>query len=112
TIWSILPFDNKMVVVAIKGKDLALDRLNDEARMVGLDEKPNGLFFGAKKLDDDHLYSMATIDFLYFGGAKFRLREQDAKPKETGLDWRAPLIEWTKRLKTSPSDPLEKHLPR
>jgi 5'-nucleotidase / UDP-sugar diphosphatase len=110
SVWSILPFDNKLVVCKLKGRDLIVDLETKEAAASGVSRDGKAWRIGKSAIDPDRVYTVATIDFLYHGGSHFLFAEQDPSPKETGLDWRAPVVAWTKRQKTSAASPLEKHL--
>ncbi len=55
---------------------------------------------------------MATVEYLYFGGDGFEFEKLDPEPKETGMAWQTPVIEWTSEQKTSEKKPLEKSLPK
>lgn len=110
-LWSILPFDNKVVIVHVSGRDLITDLETDEAAFSGA-AKSGGTYQmdDGTALDPARIYSVATIDFLYFGGSKFLFQAQDRAPKETGVDWRAPIVSWTKRQQTTARAPLEDRL--
>jgi 5'-nucleotidase / UDP-sugar diphosphatase len=111
TVWSILPFDNKLVVCKIKGRDLIVDLETPEAGFAGVEKTAKGYRLeGGKAIDPEATYSVATIDFLYYGGSRFQFLKQDATPKETGIDWRAPLVDWMKRRRTTPRAPLEQRI--
>ncbi len=111
TVWSILPFDNKLVIVKLKGRDLIVDLETPEAGFAGVERAGKGYRLeGGKALDPEATYTVATIDFLYYGGSSFRFLKQDPTPKETGLDWRAPLVDWMRRQKTTPGTPLEQRI--
>jgi 5'-nucleotidase / UDP-sugar diphosphatase len=109
TLWSVLPFDNKLVVCELLGRDLVADLALEEAAYSGVVKVGEGyrLANGAP-LDMNRRYRVATVDFLYAGGANFPFQKQDPKPHETGLDWRAPIIAWMKAQKTSERTPLER----
>jgi 2',3'-cyclic-nucleotide 2'-phosphodiesterase (5'-nucleotidase family) len=112
TVYSVLPFDNKLVICTITGKDLMDALSNQETITSGLVRSPAGgyaLTSGAA-IEPNRRYTVATIDFLYYGGSGFMFKKQDPRPKETGLDWRTPVIEWTKRQQTTPEAPLERWL--
>ncbi|MEO7332249.1 MAG: bifunctional UDP-sugar hydrolase/5'-nucleotidase [Minicystis sp.] len=110
-LWSILPFDNKVMIVRVTGQDLITDLETEEAAFAGVTKQGGAyLMSDGKALDLKGIYSVATIDFLYYGGSMFRFQTQDRAPKETGLDWRAPIVAWTKRQKTTASAPLEDRL--
>ncbi len=51
---------------------------------------------------------MATIDFLYDGG-HMGLRSALAA-EDTGVDWREPVIAWTRKQRSSKEAPLEQRL--
>lgn len=112
SVYSVLPFDNYLVVIELKGADLLRNLDNPEAVAVGVTRSAKNGFVDdeGKPLDPDRVYSVATIDFLYFGGDGFLFEAQDPTPKETGLDWRAPVIEWTRKQATTPAAPLERAL--
>ena len=111
TVWSILPFDNKLVIVKIKGRDLIADLETPEAGFAGVERTAKGYRLeSGKALDPEATYTVATIDFLYYGGSSFQFLKQDPTPKETGLDWRAPLVDWMHRQKTTPATPLERRV--
>jgi 5'-nucleotidase/UDP-sugar diphosphatase len=113
SVWSILPFDNKVVIVRITGRDLITDLETEEAAFAGVSgAKGSYRMESGEALDPAKIYSVATIDYLYFGGSKFRFQEQDHAPKETGVDWRAPILAWTAQKKTSAVAPLESLLQR
>jgi 5'-nucleotidase/UDP-sugar diphosphatase len=110
-VWSILPFDNKLVIVKLKGRDLIVDLETPEAGFSGVERvgKVYRLANG-KPLDPEATYSVATIDFLYYGGSSFQFLKQDPTPKETGIDWRAPLVAWMRQQKTTQLAPLERRI--
>jgi len=112
TVYSVMPFDNRLVICALKGSDLIPDLGNEEAVASGVTLGPKNRYLDGKKnpIDPQKTYSVATIDFLYFGGAGFAFQKQDPTPKGTGLDWRTPVIDWTKKQKTTPKAPLERRI--
>ena len=112
TVYSVLPFDNHLLICSLTGKDLALAMKNDEAIAAGLKKSKKGEWVLAtgKPLDPERRYSVATIDFLYYGGSGFLFEKQDPSPKETGLDWRTPVIAWTKKQASREGSPLERKL--
>jgi 2',3'-cyclic-nucleotide 2'-phosphodiesterase (5'-nucleotidase family) len=111
TVWSILPFDNKLLIVKIKGRDLIADLEMPEAGFAGVERTAKGYRLeGGRPLDPEATYTVATIDYLYYGGSSFAFLKQDPTPKETGFDWRAPLIAWMRQQKTTPQSPLERKI--
>lgn len=109
TVYSVLPFDNKLLVCSLKGREIVQHLHHKEAVGIGISAAGNGryLLAGGRPLDEEARYTVATIDFLYFGGDGFAFQSQDPSPRWTGVDWRAPVITWTKTLSSSPAAPLE-----
>ncbi|WP_437484607.1 bifunctional UDP-sugar hydrolase/5'-nucleotidase [Sorangium sp. So ce1014] len=109
TVFSVLPFDNKLVICSLRGSDILETLRHRDAVLVGLSPSVGGRYAlsDGRLLDEDRRYTVATIDFLYYGGDGFRFQAQDPSPRWTGLDWRAPVIAWTKALGTSSSAPLD-----
>lgn len=108
TVWSILPFDNKLVICQLKGRDLIASAETEEAAYAGM-EKVGTIYRlqDGKLVDPEATYSVATIDFLYHGGSSFLFEKQDPTAQQTGIDWRVPLVAWMRREKTTPEAPLE-----
>jgi 2',3'-cyclic-nucleotide 2'-phosphodiesterase (5'-nucleotidase family) len=109
SIYSVMPFDNRLLVVTVTGSDLLDSLANKETIVAGLRDRKGQRIVTRYRapIDPAKKYTVATIDFLYFGGDGYRFQKQDPSPRETGLDWRAPVIEWTRRMKTTPATPLE-----
>jgi 2',3'-cyclic-nucleotide 2'-phosphodiesterase (5'-nucleotidase family) len=112
TVYSVMPFDNRLVICELKGSDLVQDLGNEEAIASGVTLGPKNKYLDGKKapIDPQKTYRVATIDYLYFGGAGFAFQKQDPTPTGTGLDWRTPVIDWTRKQKTTPKQPLERRI--
>lgn len=112
TVYSVLPFDNKLLVCSLEGREIMKHLRNKEAIGVGvaLAGKDTFVLAGGQPLEADRRYSVATVDFLYFGGDGFTFQEQDPSPRWTGIDWRSPVIAWTQAQSTSPGAPLERKI--
>jgi hypothetical protein len=63
---------------------------------------------GGAPIEPERVYSVATIDFLYDGG-HFGLKSALAS-EARGIDWRAPVIAWTQKQRSSKEAPLERRL--
>jgi 2',3'-cyclic-nucleotide 2'-phosphodiesterase (5'-nucleotidase family) len=110
-VWSILPFDNRVVVMRIDGAGLAENLGNEEALTSGLSRGEGGLFLqGGRRLPPAEVRTVATLDFLFFGGDRFTFQER-AQASEERADWRDLVIAWTKKQRTAPGAPLEARLP-
>jgi 5'-nucleotidase / UDP-sugar diphosphatase len=102
SVYSVMPFENAVVTLKVKGSDLSAALAN-----------PNVISDGPKgKIDPAKIYDVATLDYLYFGGDGLELEKADKNPGETGRVWQTPVIEWTKKLATDDKKPLEKLLPK
>jgi 5'-nucleotidase/UDP-sugar diphosphatase len=110
SVYSMLPFENSLIICKIKGADLAKELANKQAVFSG--SKAGNKFKDAKgkPLDPKKVYTVAMGDFIYFGGDGFHFDKEDPRGVETGMTWQTPVIEWTKREKLGPKDPLEKKL--
>ena len=110
SVYSVLPFENSLMVVTVKGEDLARQLANPEAVFVGFKPAGKGKFKDAKgkPLDPKKEYTVATVEYLYFGGDGFEFEKLDPEPGETGMSWQTPVIDWTKQQATTEAKPLEK----
>ena len=112
TVWSILPFDNRIMVVRLDGKALTENLGIKEAVAAGVTRGPGGTFTmaGGQAIDPARIYSVATIDFLYFGGDRFTFEKRAVSVEDKGIDWRELVIAWTRKQHTTKDAPLEARL--
>ncbi|MFY0568143.1 bifunctional metallophosphatase/5'-nucleotidase [Archangium lansingense] len=112
SVYSVLPFENSLMVVEVKGADLAKQLANPEAVYSGFTSAGKGKFKDAKgkPLDAKKEYKVATVEYLYFGGDGFEFEKLDTEPGETGMSWQTPVIDWTKEQGTSEAKPLDKQI--
>jgi 5'-nucleotidase/UDP-sugar diphosphatase len=110
SIYSVMPFENTLLVVKLKGEDLAKQLANPNALIAGFTPAGKGKFKDAKgkALDPKKEYSVATIEYLYFGGDGFEFEKLAPEPTETGMAWQTPVVDWTKGKESSEKKPLEK----
>ncbi len=85
SVYSVLPYENSVIIVRVKGSDLATLLARPDVIASGITGKP----------DAAKVYSVATLDYLYFGGDGFAIVLLDADPKETGMLWQTAVVEWT-----------------
>ena len=105
-VYSVMPFDNSVMTVKLKGKDLISVLENPAAVYDGAAKKGNAWTVKGKPLEAEETYSVATFEYLYFGGDNFPFERLDPNPTETGLVAQTPVIEWTGSRgarRTSPS---------
>lgn len=114
SIYSVLPYENSLMLVKVKGADLATQLSNPEALVSGFTAAGKGKFKDAKgkPLDPKKEYTVGTIEYLYFSGDGFTFEKLDPEPKETGMAWQTPVVEWTRNQKSTEAKPLEKSLPK
>ncbi|WP_375765479.1 5'-nucleotidase C-terminal domain-containing protein [Archangium gephyra] len=109
SVYSVLPFENSVMVVEVKGSDLARQLANPEAVYSGFTPAGKGFKDAkGKPLDPKKEYKVATIEYLYFGGDGFEFEKLDPEPGETGMSWQTPVIDWTKEKGTTDAKPLDK----
>ncbi|MFT3773742.1 MAG: bifunctional UDP-sugar hydrolase/5'-nucleotidase [Minicystis sp.] len=113
SVWSILPFDNRVMIVKLAG-DALLENLRVKGALAaGTTRADDGRITLAdgRAIDPKGTYDVATLDFLYYGGDHFTFEARALATKEGG-DWRDLVIAWTKKQRTSKDAPLEANLPR
>lgn len=98
SIHSLLPFENAVLTVKVKGAALLALQKNPEA------------FLLAPKLDAQKDYVLATTDYLYFGGDGLGLEAAAPEPELNGMVWQTPVITWVRKLASTEQAPLEKKL--
>jgi len=112
SIYSVMPFENTLLVVNLKGADLARQLANPNALIAGFSAAGKDKFKDAKgkALDPKKEYTVATVEYLYFGGDGFEFETLDPEPTETGMAWQTPVVDWTKGKESTEKKPLEKLL--
>ncbi len=108
SVYDVIPFENSVVVATIEGADLLKVLANPEARVAGMSQKGKE-WVDAKgaKVDPKRKYTVATTDYLYFGGDGFELEKKDLAPNFTSEFWQTRLIDATVRLHSDQTQPLE-----
>lgn len=112
TVWSILPFDNRIMVVRLDGEALLENLRNEETVAAGVIRARDATFTLAagQPIDPRRIYSVATIDYLYFGGDHFTFAKRAVSTETRGVDWREVVIAWTRKQHTTRDAPLEARL--
>lgn len=104
-VFSTFPFDNKVVIVDIKGKDIRklIERFigwHFEAlggiELVVKDKKIESCMIGGEPLDDDFIYKLATIDFLITGGDSLSIGKHALKILDTEIVLRDAVVDYIK----------------
>jgi 2',3'-cyclic-nucleotide 2'-phosphodiesterase/3'-nucleotidase len=116
---SVLPFENNLYVVQLTGKqlkaELATDK-HDGPSVAGITWKykqgPNGRTVlsvvdrRGQPISDSKTYRVIINDFMYTGGDGYAFKELDAKPEDTGLSLREPIMR-VLRAAEAASHPVE-----
>jgi len=110
SVYSVMPFDDSMLTAKLKGKDLVGALENPAAVFDGAAKKDGKWTVKGKALDPAATYTVVTFEYLYFGGDNFQFERLDPEPGETGVVAQTVVIEWTRKLGTSPDKPLESML--
>ncbi len=111
-VYVVLPFDNSLLTFKLKGDALLRALANPKVVYSGVSKGPSGGYRDAQGRDivAAESYSVTSVEYLYFGGDGFDFEKQDPLPGETGMVWQTAVVDWTKRLNTTPSRPLESYL--
>jgi 5'-nucleotidase / UDP-sugar diphosphatase len=112
SVYAVLPFDNSLLTFKLKGDALLRALLNPRAIFSGVTKGADGTWKDAQGRDisPSGIYSVASVEYLYFGGDGFDVEKQDPLPGETGMVWQTAVVDWTKQLNSSQSHPLESFL--
>ena len=107
-LWSILPFDNKVVMLRLKGADLIANLDRRGAIMSGAIKLAPGRYqleTGAA-IDPAGTYSLVTIDYLYLDGGGYTLHDRALSVDTANRDWREPVVAWTRSQHSTQDSPL------
>ncbi len=97
TIKTIMPFENNLFSVDIKGKDLT-EVLKNRSLVIGMNSG-NGKVKIIKDLDlikSDKIYKLLIPDFLYNGGDKVKIKQYCPEFKDHMINYSQPLINYFK----------------
>lgn len=107
SLYSVLPFDNRLVTVQVTGEALLENLSCCEAHVSGVVKKAGRwrMASGAA-IQKTKKYRVVTTDYSYTGGSGFRWEKADPNG-ETTVDWRDPVSAWLLAHPTSDSKGLE-----
>lgn len=95
TVYSMMPFDNAVMTVKVKGELLTKLKTHPEAVMVL-----------PKKVEGDKDYVLATTEYLYFGGDDLGFEPAAPNPELSGQVWQTPVVAWIAKQATTEKKPL------
>jgi 2',3'-cyclic-nucleotide 2'-phosphodiesterase (5'-nucleotidase family) len=111
SVYSVLPFDNSLLTFKLKGDALVRALNNPAAVPAGVSRAGDGWKDSQNRpIVPSGIYSVASVEYLYFGGDGFDFEKQDPLAGETGMVWQTAVVDWTRRLSTSEARPLESFL--
>lgn len=99
SVYSIIPFDNAVVTVKVKGEAL-----------IKLKTHPEAVLVTPAKIDPAKDYVLATTEYIYFGGDGLGLEAVAPDLELTGQVWQTPVITWLEKQGCNEKKPLEKLL--
>jgi 5'-nucleotidase / UDP-sugar diphosphatase len=113
TLYSLLPFNNRLVVVSVTGEQLRTDVTCCKGHVSGVRQSADGglVMSDGKPIDPARRYTLVGTDYIYFGGSDFPLEKQDPAGR-FGEDWRQPLIRWLRAHPTAAGKGLDTLLDR
>jgi 5'-nucleotidase/UDP-sugar diphosphatase len=97
SIYELIPFENAVMTVRIKGEALLQLKANPEA-----------FALLPAKIVPTQEYVLASTEYLYFGGDGLGLEAVTTNPELTGQVWQTPVIAWLRKQGTSDAKPLER----
>jgi 2',3'-cyclic-nucleotide 2'-phosphodiesterase (5'-nucleotidase family) len=107
-LWGILPFQNKLVVMKLSGRDLLDNAQCCNGLLDGMQQRNNAwVLSDGRAVRPDATYVVVTADYAFLGGSGFRFRTQAREP-QFGVDWREPIVQWMRANQSSRQQPLEK----
>ncbi len=110
TLYGVLPFDNNLVVMQLRGADLLQNVTCCGGHVSGVIERDGAVVLeSGAPIDANALYRVVSTDYAYAGGSGFTFGRA-APGAQTGEDWRAPLLRWLRANKTTEASPLDPRL--
>jgi 2',3'-cyclic-nucleotide 2'-phosphodiesterase (5'-nucleotidase family) len=99
SVYSLIPFENAVVTVKVKGETL-----------IKLKTHPEAVLVGPAKIEPQKDYLLATTEYIYFGGDGLGLEAVAPDLELTGQVWQTPVIAWLEAQHCDEKKPLEKLL--
>ena len=95
TVYSMIPFDNAVLTVKVKGE--LLEKLK---------AMPEAVVLLPKKVEADKDYVLATTEYLYFGGDDLGFEATAPNPELSGQVWQTPVVAWLAKQASTEKKPL------
>lgn len=110
TLMGILPFENQLYLIKMRGKDIKAVITNSNPYVAGVDVKSDFKLDAGGMLDDTTYYQVLVNDFIYEGGDYFELKDNSILLKETGINIRIPFEDHIRKLRSSWNHPINQYL--
>ncbi|HDT11944.1 MAG TPA: hypothetical protein ENN58_04320 [bacterium] len=88
---SMLPFNNRIVLTEINGKNLIHNLKLAEESYCGVQKTEEGWFKNGKKIDPGKSYRVVVHEYIFGGGDYFKFVDDKSESEITSRDWRAPI---------------------
>jgi 5'-nucleotidase/UDP-sugar diphosphatase len=113
TVFSTLPFTNRLVTVQVTGAELLENLACCGGHVSGLERGEGGrvAIAGGAPLEPGRRYRVVTSDYVYAGGSDYLFGRQDASPR-FGESIREPVLRWLRAHPTTPARGLERLVDR
>jgi len=91
---SMLPFENRLVVSTIPGKDLIYNLNLSENAVCGMEKQGDQWHHGGSPLDPSQRYKAVIHEYIFAGGDYYKFTGESTQNRLTGTIWRVPLIKY------------------
>jgi 5'-nucleotidase/UDP-sugar diphosphatase len=108
TIYGLLPFQNNILELVLSG-DQVINCLKPSIIAAGLSSIAQRLLTDGRPICADSTYHVLINDFMYTQPA-MNFRSYDQHPYDLQVNYRQPLIDWLKAIKTTKINPLNNFL--
>ena len=94
---SILPFENRIVITKIKGKNIIKNLELSENCICGAKKIAEQWFVKGKTIEKDKYYNIANQEFIFGGGDYYNFKQQSSSSSLLSISWRVPVIKELKK---------------
>ncbi len=91
---SMLPFENRLVVSEIPGKDLVYNLNLSENAVCGMEKRGDQWYRKGAPLDPSQRYKAVIHEYIFAGGDYYKFVGEHIQNRLTGTIWRVPLIKF------------------
>ena len=108
TIFGLMPFDNHILALTLNGEEL-IESLRPSFITAGFSSIRKHLLINGRDLSPDSTYTVLINDFMY-GQSNMNFQRYDENPHDLQINYRQPLIDWLKEIRTTKDHPLDDYL--